>query len=201
VSIVEIIAIIIFTSVGAIKGTGDYSGPKDKGTYLNLYIGSSINSGVESNNSEIVHGGSVGFYFNQSVEIGLEALTTKSYNTNQIGQGPEWVYTETPVLLKLQYHSTSFLPGFFLGLLGGFSIRDLSYEGSTADSFQEKTLTYGGRIGYELFSYKSINIGISTTFLHLDSSSKQYLMSDGLSKASIEKADYVMALAEINYLF
>ena len=196
-TIVEIVSIIIFSTVGAIKGTGDYSEQGDKGLYLNIYGGVSK---VEkaSSNWKIAHGGSIGYFIHPKIDIGIESLTTSS---SILTSDRSWEYTDTPVLFKVNYHSDLIIPGLYFGAMLGRSLRELTYSDKSGDSYKSNSAAYGFRLGNEFSVSNAFKMGVNLTYLNVAKSIETVSENDTSTSVTFDKLDYLVLLTEFKYYF
>ena len=186
-SIIEIVAAILFLSVGLINGTGDYSNSKEKGLYLGLNGGVAKNSNDNSSRWEVAHGGAIGYFLTPNLDIGIEVITTKR---EEEVLAESWTYSSTPILLKLDLQYIQVIPGAHIGLRVGTSSRKQYTEAITNNPYLAQSFTYGVSTGYEYTFSRGISIGIKALYLHLNKTDKTF-----------EEENYLIALTEFKYIF
>ena len=196
-TVVEIVSIIIFSTVGAIKGTGDYSGQGNKDLYLNIYAGASK---VENASSswKVAHGGSIGYFIHPNIDIGIESLTTR---TSMLTSDRSWEYTDTPVLFKVNFHTDLILPGLYFGAMLGKSLRELTYSGKSGDSYETNSTAYGFRFGNEFSVSTAFKMGVNLTYLNVAKSIETISENDTSTSITFDKFDYLVLLTEFKYYF
>ena len=194
-TIIEIVAAILFVGVGLVNGTGNYSNSKEKGLYL------SLNGGVAKNSNsswEVAHGGAIGYFITPNLDIGLEVITTKRVEEVL---ATSWTYSSTPILLKLDLQSTVVIPGAHIGIRVGTSSRKQYTEAITNNPYLAQSFTYGVSTGYEYTFSRGISIGIKALYLHLNQTDKTFEEGGINTSVVFKQEDYLMALTEFKYIF